>query len=436
MRDTRSQRKIRPQTRRGTAAATLLAIPVALTLGLSPALGETVSSPQASDTSAAQNAPGTPVNTGENETTTGSKTNDLYHEIKRISDWQDIYPDIYASYMSGANVIKDEPSKGTDVTQRSHSHAVLDETFSLICQQYSERGPYRTSCLQCHSTDQHRYYAEYGDDAFNTQLGGWDILYTDLHETGRDVEFWGCYQCHENDPENTLRATNIMWNNAKTQSYDFAPGDAVCGQCHSIPFTDNVNDLYRYGIDADSVAQAELEDYGFLMSVCADVETFQGSTHQQLGLTCTSCHMPEITKEDGTTYTSHDASGSPLEKKESLDLCLTCHESQGITSHEEMISFVEDKQANLAQEQNELRTSLAELDGIIDSMKAQADAGASVDEALLADLEDASMWADYYLGWTIGGATTDGTLAPHNYTYLMELLDKGDKLVDNALALL
>jgi nitrite reductase (cytochrome c-552) len=358
-----------------------------------------------------------------------------YTEIKRIADWKDVYPEIYDSYMSGRDVLKEEPSKGTDVTLRAHSHATLAETFSLICKQYSPRGPYRTSCLNCHSTDQHRYYEEYGDDAFNMQLGGWDMLYADLRDTGRDVEFWGCYQCHENDPENITRATNIMWNNAKTKTYDFADGDAVCGQCHSIPYTDNVNDLYRYGIDADSIAKAQLEDYNYLMSVCTDVEIFQNSTHQSLGLTCVSCHMPTVTNEQGVTFTSHDASGSPLEKEESLKLCLSCHESQGIKSNAEMISFVEGKQADVAKAQQKLRIELAELEKTIAEMEAgvEADNGV-VDNDLLASLQDAYMWADYYLGYTIGGATTDGTLATHNYDQMLSLLSRGSALVKDALA--
>lgn len=375
-----------------------------------------------------------------NESTSHEEgTGGLYDEIKRIEDWKEVYPEIYESYMSGADVIKDyEPSKnGEDteaVTVRSHSHAVMAETFFVSAQQYSPRGPYRTSCLQCHSTEQHRYFDEYGDDAFNMQLGGWDYFYEDLRTTGREIEFWGCYQCHENDPENITRATNIMWNNGKMQSYDFADNDAVCGQCHSIPVTDNVNDLYRYGIDADSIGKALLEDYGFLMSVCTDVEIFQNSTHQKQGMTCTSCHMPSVTDENGTIFTSHDASGSPLEKEASMEYCLTCHESQGIESAADMITFVKDKQNDVATDQGKLREDLAKLDEAITAMEASKEAGTAVDETLLADLKDASMWAEYYLGFTTGGSSIDGTLATHNYEGMKTLLSKGSTLVADALA--
>lgn len=355
--------------------------------------------------------------------------------VIRNAEWKDEYPEVYGSYMAGADVIKEEPSKGTDVTSRSHSHAVMDDTFSLIAKQYSPRGPYRIQCLNCHSADFERYYEEYGEGAFDMELGGWDYLYNDLHENGQDVEFWGCYQCHENDPENTLKTTVMVYNEGVTATQDFALEDGVCGQCHRIPFSDKDVDIYKYGTDPDSVGKAQLEEYGWMMSVCTDLEMFQNSTHQSLGLTCVSCHMPEQTNDEGVTFTNHDASGSPLEKEASLDFCLTCHEAQGITSHSDMIDFVKGKQSDVADAQGKLRGELEELTPIVEDLEAQVKAGDdTVDQDLLKSMKDAQMWADFYLGWTVSGTTTDGTNAPHNYEQMMTILSRGSNLVNDALA--
>jgi formate-dependent nitrite reductase cytochrome c552 subunit len=53
-----------------------------------------------------------------------------------------------------------------------------------------------------------------------------------------------------------------------------------------------------------------------------EAETFWGSKHEKLGLTCASCHMPKVKNSQGKTYTSHWATSPRNYVK---DTCGSCH---------------------------------------------------------------------------------------------------------------
>lgn len=107
---------------------------------------------------------------------------------------------------------------------------------------------------------------------------------------------------------------------------------------------------WRYGLDPESLMKAALED-GYEMAVNPEtgianfqanhpeVEIFQGSVHQELGMTCVDCHGVKMQGENGE-FTSHGFSESPLENPEALEYCLTCHSSQGVKDAEAMKEFV------------------------------------------------------------------------------------------------
>lgn len=354
-------------------------------------------------------------------------------EIMHIEDWKDVYPDVYASFMSGADDVKEKDGK-------SHSHAVLRQSAE------AGDGLYATSdggmgCISCKSADLNTLYDKYGEDV-------WGMKYEDLKEDV--VDYWGCYLCHENDPGNTVTGASLSYQMLAKDYFDtLAPADAACGQCHnilggytrrlvSIPGQSLESlDPYRYGTDADAVIKAFLEDgdtlkvdedgVEYFYAGHPDVEIFQGSNHQSLGLTCASCHMPTQENEDGEEYISHNASGSPLENDAALEYCLTCHKAQGIESKEAMVDFVKGKQGEMKGAYDEAQEYLDELHDLI--------VAGSGDEATDEQARDIYITARWYQGYANGDANVPGTKAAHAFDPMMDYYDMSIEKAKEGIAL-
>lgn len=396
------------------------------------ASGATDGGAKAPDTGAAS-APATPeVKVGANG-------------VSHIADWGEVYPLQTASFLNGANDIEER-----DGDNRSHSHALLAEEMEA----FIPDATYAVRCMACHSSWYKEITEAHGTTAeiLNSPMASYADEFTDM-------EFWDCRTCHEDDPANTLKSTNVVFNQIST-SYDFPEKDKVCGQCHSSDTQKmltqlDIDDIYKNGVSADGLFQTWLEfeplvdweiggnnvvqideETGIKMygeGSVVDLENFQGSNHQNLGMTCASCHMPQTTAEDGTVYTSHDASGSPIENPVALEYCLTCHENQGIDSPEAMKEFVLGKEDELAQGQLQMREDLEALKAAI----VEAKAAGNVDEKTI---EEASMaWSKgrWYLRYTYGHEGENvGKKAAHNFDQMMDLMQRGHKLVTEATATL
>ena len=366
--------------------------------------------------------------------------------VAHIADWQEVYPLQTASFLNGANVIEER-----DGDNRSHSHALLAEEMEA----FIPDATYSVRCMGCHSswfkeiTESHGMTA----DVLNAPMASFADEFTDM-------EFWDCRTCHEDDPATILKSTNIIFNTIST-SYDFPEEDTVCGQCHYADtqkmFTQlEIDDLYKNGVSPEGMFQTFLEfeplmdteiggnnvmqmdeETGIKMygeGSVVDLENFQGSNHQNLGLTCTSCHMPQVTDPDtGETYTSHDASGSPIENPAALEYCLTCHENQGIDSPEAMKEFVLGKEDELAQGQLQLREDLAQLKEAIIA----AQAAGNVDEATLDEARMAWSKGRWYLRYTYGHEGENvGKKAAHNFDQMMDTVQQGHIIVTEGIDLL
>lgn len=363
--------------------------------------------------------------------------------VSHIADWQEVYPLQTASFLDGANVIEER-----DGDDRSHSHALLAEEMEA----FVPDATYAVRCMGCHSswfkeiTEAHGMTA----DVLNAPMASFADEFTNM-------EFWDCRTCHDDNPEGGAHATNQVFNSVTT-SYEFPEEDKVCGQCHYADTQkmwtkglENV-DLYRNGVSPDGMFQTwcELEnemdpeiggnnimkldeETGIKMygeGSVVDLENFQGSNHQNLGLTCTSCHMPQVTAEDGTVYTSHDASGSPIENPAALEYCLTCHKNQGVDSPEAMKEFVLGKEDELAQGQLQMREDLEMLkSAIVDAM-----AAGNVDEVTLDEARMAWSKGRWYLRYTYGHEGENvGKKAAHNFDQMMHLMQQGHKDVTAAI---
>ena len=296
---------------------------------------------------------------------------------------------------------------------------------------------YTKGCYACRSSVFDREYEKYGaevyaqpiDEEFAAQLKG---------------QMWDCALCHDGEPGTNTDATATMFTQLSRDAYDdFDPMERVCGQCHNTAnyrkyITDQASldsfDMYKYGTDVDSLIRVQIED-----DICwedeetglrtasfdePELEMTQGGYHAELGLTCVDCHMPQVTDpETGETYTSHDASGSPLAKPESVAKCLSCHESQGIGSADEMIEMVRGKQLEARKTLKAARDRLASAK---DSIKEAKDAG-KLDAATWDKLSEEYTYAEGEL--RICNSDSQGR-AVHNPKKLADYIAKANSRID------
>lgn len=265
-------------------------------------------------------------------------------------------------------------------------------------------------------------------------------------------EIWDCYFCHTANPEEGYDADQTLFVTLTGDLYDsLAPEDRVCGQCHNhtyhTPMFTTVDSWseytpFKYGYDADSVLQAEMEaglgtyeestGITTYRSSHAEMEVTLDSNHHSLGVTCIDCHMPQVTDETtGQTYTDHDASQSPLENEASLEHCLTCHAAQGIESTEDMVQMVRELQDATAERGQELTDKLAVLHGLIED----ATTSGTMDEDLLNQARDAYTRAKFYMEWGTFGNGSEYVKVVHDPEEITSLMERSDVLMDEAIAL-
>lgn len=315
------------------------------------------------------------------------------------------------------------------------------------------------ACASCHSRVMFEKH-------FNEV--GYDILYDNTSEY-EDMEWSNCSNCHVGDPgEGEVEGGNLYGAVTSASASELFPEeDMVCGQCHAMfpgqTYMEEANegiDQYKYGYDPDSMLKAMQEyfseneitgtDIGagmvgvpaldpnidtvlYLTDACTALEMFQDSKHQKAGLTCTDCHMPETTTEEGSEYTWHNMTQSPLENPVALEKCMACHESQGIENTEEMVEFAEGKMSEVSELATQTKTDLDTLYGLL----SDAVANGGVDEATLDAAKEAYNRANVYYLFQGGTSSEEvrlgGREAAHNYEYQMELLNKAEGILHEAI---
>ena len=317
-------------------------------------------------------------------------------------------------------------------------------------------------CGSCHNADYQALLLERGPEG---------MLGTD-RDLGVEVEYMGCGVCHTSDLTAGVSDNTSFWQTfISEESWEkyIDQDDAVCGQCHMLepgsvymlPEYSGSVDIYKYGVDADSVLRAQLEvweenpieltqvmfDNGFQVGasridaetgalIVGDnnkpiLETFQGSTHQMMGLTCTDCHMVTMTAEDGTEYTDHYAC-DPLLNETALEFCLTCHKAQGIEDTDAMRDFVRGKQADLAEAQKALHADVDTLHDLLVEAVAKGD----TDPDVLAAAQDAytrGVFYYHYQAQLTSAKMDEGVTAAHNAPYTYEVIEKAESIVQEAI---
>lgn len=317
--------------------------------------------------------------------------------LETYQDWIDAYPLQYASF--------NQPFESNG-KNHSHSAIVLNEFSSIY------PGCQAGFCISCKSTQYDDWYVAYGEDAAN-ETNKFLALERD--------EMWECTACHtETDDGVTTEANLVGWNTRSGEHVgELAMGTEVCAQCHNSMATlpQTGDEVYRYGTDNASVYRANVElaekmgrnpdpATGAIVFVAgvADFETYVGSTHDLLGVTCVDCHMTEAVDEaGGATYTSHYASSSPLDNEAALEYCLTCHGEQGIGSTDEMRSMVETRQDELRTLFSAAQEAYVGLGARLTELTAAGVTGEAVEQA---------REAYSYASFTLNGVNGSGILDP------------------------
>lgn len=286
----------------------------------------------------------------------------------------------------------------------------------------------RKSCFSCKSSYTNVLFEEEGTAFIGAEL---DEEFVDA----MSGQVWDCGLCHT-DIENPSEydVNNIMYSLQLGDDFDvIAKGERVCAPCHASSLGGfNVKgitaeeiqalDPFGYGLELEGLMQRALdngsvkEDEATGMHIQNyaghyDVEVFQGSVHQSLGMGCVDCHMATVTDpETGETYTNHNASGSPLDSPDTVAYCLTCHGEQGIESAEAMVAMVRDLQAENEAEQAVVRANLEKLyAGIADAV-----ASGSVDEEALDQARSDYETAFAYVTWCDGKSNASGATQVHD----------------------
>ena len=151
-----------------------------------------------------------------------------------------------------------------------------------------------------------------------------------------------------------------------------------------------------------------------------ELETFLQGKHAAL-LSCSDCHMPLETAEDGTVYHSHMLV-SPLENETLLASCVQCH---GKT---DMAAMVFDIQTRVTARETEVGNQLS---GLKDALAEAVEKG-ELSETALDEVRqlyrDAQWFFDYCYVENSEGA--------HNSELSFRCLDTSESIIEEALALL
>ncbi|WP_302223524.1 ammonia-forming cytochrome c nitrite reductase subunit c552 [uncultured Adlercreutzia sp.] len=361
--------------------------------------------------------------------------------------WQKEYPGQYETFIRGIDDVEDWDGK-------VHGHAALYANTLHATYSKDSIAQFGTSCIACKSTTATDLYNEMGIDGF---MNDWD---TYAGKDGEKVDWYDCGLCHvDGTPGGELKPGGMAATAFGAPLFEqVTDKEAVCGQCHNYigaVYTrgglmekmkagevdpTSVNP-WRYGFDPENLMKAALED-GYEMMVNPEtgiatfqanhpeVEIFQGSVHQELGMTCVDCHGVKMQGESGE-FTSHGFSESPLENPEALEYCLTCHTAQGVTDAEAMKEFVAAAQKKMADAEEAFNAKSEQLQGLIVAAK---DGGA--DEAALEQAKENFTKATWFVRYADGGGDFPGMKIAHNPKGEIDYVERASVLMDEGIALL
>ncbi|CAH7016735.1 cytochrome c552 nitrite reductase [Vibrio chagasii] len=245
---------------------------------------------------------------------------------------------------------------------RGHFYAVDDvrQTLRTGGPTDENSGPMPMACWSCKSPDVARVIEERGEDGYFE--GKWARLGSEI------VNPIGCADCHDTQSEGfkngepalkitrpyVERAFDAIGKNFEEQGR-FDQQASVCAQCHVEYYFTGPTKGVKFPWDKGTRVE-QMEEYydeiGFkdwthkvskapmLKAQHPGYETWRQGIHGKNNVACVDCHMPKVTKEDGTVYTDHKV-GNPFDRFE--DTCANCHTQ----SKETMRNIVSSRKAQV-----------------------------------------------------------------------------------------
>ncbi len=361
--------------------------------------------------------------------------------VVTADEWEQVYPDIVASYRSNADnsyrvdYLEQDPYLPTLYEgygfAKDYTSAVA-HTYTLEDVAGTERPHPLANCLTCKTPDYTKLVNDMGTAAY--QL--------DFEETFAQMgENISCYNCHENQAGDggRLVVTHSYVKNALGDEMEGINAAVLaCGQCHIEYYFDP--ETKATGMPYHSVAEMDPEailayydgmgfsDWtqestgaGMVKAQHPELETFlNGSVHAAL-LNCADCHMAKAVSDSGATYTSHKWE-SPLANPTILNTCVECH---GDTDMKAKVQAIQDeitaRERELGEKLASLKTSLAET----------VAAGTMAEDALN---EIRSLYRSAQWYWDF--VYVENSEGAHNSSLARRCLDKSESLADEALGLL
>lgn len=272
--------------------------------------------------------------------------------------WKDQYPLIYESLQMTSRFkdgVTEDPELGgshpISYLEKYPDIKILYDGIGFGKEYYAARGHFYSltdvintarpkpgaSCLACKTADYEKLLLEYKDEFYAM----------DFHKVSQEIENGiTCYTCHRNEPGKQIQTTTPQFNAASSKlEKDLKPGTLACAQCHveyyMEPTTKEVILPWDQGLEIAEIEKYydDLDYYDWkhprtgtpLIKVQhPEFETYTGSIHDKMGVTCADCHMPTV-EENGEKYKSHWAK-SPL--KNVNESCGTCHSAEidGLTA--------------------------------------------------------------------------------------------------------
>ena len=366
------------------------------------------------------------------------------------------YPDEYNSAMTHKTDEEGEDNSHAGFQDLMETPAVRDVSGAIV-EVVEEGDPRKTDvdlkCITCKSSKFVDLYAENGLAAFT------GMIIDDEMVGYMDGQYWDCYSCHISDQGEWKNQANAAYANPsvfpKVAAFfdTLNEEEVLCGQCHNTVSSrayvkeegdTETYDPYRYGYGFDERYKAMVEDGMYTLDEATgikmvsmnhpQIEMFQGSMHQSMGLTCVDCHMNEATNSEGESYTSHDASSPVVEDDSAMEMCLTCHTNQnGLKTVEDMRSFLKKNQDAQANRQIEVD---AQLQVLYDQILSAVQDG-SMDETALEQARDKYSIANWYVKEQQQnlGDPIDGAQIAHNPDQMRSMLERANVLVEEGLAL-
>lgn len=365
-------------------------------------------------------------------------------------EWISTYPDQYGTFVTdnwrdGGGGYKTEG-------QYDHAHYRLRQNIEDMFETTAP-GYMKVSCLSCKTTAINDLYEKYGDAVFQEEPGlTMDILNNEIEA------MWDCETCHTSIDDLTVRPGIFTWDELSEGEFDDqAPQTLACAQCHNawgniVKFSiagtgKGIEEFhpYQYGHDPDALYKEFAEDgstrvqfeeeTGLVVvnTTTYDIEHFAGSVHEELGMTCASCHMPKMKNGNGETFTSHNASSSPLANVTTLETCMPCHQNDEVQTTDDMVAFVRAAQDEFGQNKAEVD---AMLDGLETKLR-EVIADGSVDADVLDQARDLYNRATYYLSYAASYVHgRDGVKIAHNPTGMTQYVEDARAMAEEARELL